>query len=251
MFLSLILAVMLFVHIFFLIALIRKNFAVIDVGWGLGILLACVIAYFYYPGAFKNKLLLTCVSVWAIRLAIYISLRNWGKGEDPRYTKFRKEWEPYPNLQAWIKVFVLQGGGMIIVSLPVSSAMVLQGEMNILNWLGLIVFLAGFTLEVVSDYYLNWWRGQQKNKGKICSTGPWMLCRFPNYFGEVFLWYGLFLIGVQWENIWSIIGSIVINFFILKVTGVPLLEGRYLKRSDYLEYARRVPRFIPFMKPKL
>jgi steroid 5-alpha reductase family enzyme len=248
---SLIIAVILFVHIFFLIALMRKNFAVIDIGWGLGILLASLISYYYYPGTFKNKLLLACVFVWAIRLALYIYLRNRGKGEDPRYTKFRTEWEPHPNFQAWIKIFVLQGILMMIVSLPVSSAMVQEGNMSGLNWIGFIVFLLGFGLEVVSDHYLNWWKGQEKNKGKICSSGPWTLCRFPNYFGEVFLWYGLFLIGVQWENIWSIIGSIVINFFILKVTGVPLLEERYLKRSDYQEYAMRVPRFIPFLKPKV
>ncbi len=248
---SLIIAVMLLVHIFFLIAIIRKNFSIIDIAWGLGILLASITSYLYYPGGQKNQLLLGCVLIWALRLAVYIFLRNFGKGEDPRYTKFRKEWEPHSNFQAWIKVFVFQGILMLIVSIPVSSAMVLQGEMNLFNWLGLIVFISGFTMEVVSDHYLSWWKAQEENRGKICSTGPWRICRFPNYFGEVLVWYGIFLVGVQLENIWSIVGPIVINFFILKVTGVPLLEEKYLKRTDYLDYAKNTPRFIPFMRPKI
>jgi steroid 5-alpha reductase family enzyme len=81
-------------------------------------------------------------------------------------------------------------------------------------------------------------------------SGPWTLCRFPNYFGEITLWYGIYLASVNSSTWWTIIGPMTINFFILKVSGVPLLEKKYEKRPEYIEYSARVPRLIPFTPPK-
>lgn len=245
-----IISVIVFVHIFFLIALIRKNYSVIDIGWGLGCFLAVFVAWQLGASGLKSNLLLGVVAVWGVRLAVYILTRSWGKGEDPRYTKFRNEWKPNENLQAYLKVFLFQGLLMMIVTLPATSA-IASGieELTWINWIGLAVWISGFSLEVWSDYFLNWWKAQPLNKGKICTEGPWKLCRFPNYFGEVFLWYGVYLLGFSWETSWSIIGAIAINFLILKVTGVPLLEDKYMKREEYRKYAEKVPRFIPLTRP--
>jgi steroid 5-alpha reductase family enzyme len=250
MVLSIIISVLIFVHIFFLIALIRKNFAVIDIGWGLGIILVSLVAYLHQTPSFRNALLLLMVSIWGLRLALYIFSRSRGKGEDPRYTKFREAWRPHSNLQAYLKVFIFQGFLMMIVSLPVSSGMA-SGfkEISFINWIGVFIWIVGFSLEVWSDQYLNDWKADPSNKGKICTTGPWRFCRFPNYFGEVLLWYGIYLASFSLQNSWSIIGVFAINFLILKVTGVPLLEEKYLKREDYREYSTRVPKFIPFTRP--
>ena len=121
-------------------------------------------------------------------------------------------------------------------------------KFSVINYIGLLIWVIGFSLEVISDQYLAWWKLQEKNKGKICTEGPWELCRFPNYFGEVLLWYGVYLLAFEWSIFWTIIGPVTINFMILKVTGVPLLEEHYKNRDDYKEYASRVPRFIPFTK---
>lgn len=249
MVLTIIIAIIIFVHIFFLWAFAKKNFAVIDIGWGLGCLLAVVVAYLHNDSSTKNLLLLGAVVIWGLRLASYILIRSWGKGEDPRYTKFREEWKPHSNLQAYFKVFLFQGVLMGVVTLPATVGMSQNSEMTLINYIGVLIWILGFSLEVYADYYLNWWKSVPSHKGQICKTGPWTLCRFPNYFGEVLLWYGVFLIGFSLSSSWSIIGAIVINLLILKVTGVPLLEEKYLKRQDYREYSSKVPRFIPFTKP--
>jgi len=247
---SIIIAVLIFVNIFFLIAVVRKNFAVIDIGWGLGFILISLIAYMHHPLSFKNAILLLSVFFWGSRLAVYIYLRSRGKPEDHRYAKFRQEWMPHPNLNAWFKVFLFQGLLMMIVTLPVTAGMALESKsMSVINYLGIIIWIAGFTFEVMSDSYLNWWKTKSENKGKICTTGPWKFTRFPNYFGEISLWYGIYLMAFEPKIAWTIIGPITINFFILKVTGVPLLEKHYENRPEYQEYAKRVPRLIPFTKP--
>lgn len=246
---TIIISVLVFVHIFFLLALVRKNFSIIDIGWGLGCLLCVLVAYLHNDSSVKNLMLLTIVGLWGVRLASYILVRSWGKGEDPRYTKFREEWKPNSNLQAYLKVFLFQGFLMGVVTLPATASMAKSSELTLINYIGLLVWVIGFGLEIYSDSFLSNWKSDPKNKGKICTSGPWKLSRFPNYFGEVLLWYGVYLTGFSPETSWSIIGAIAINILIYKVTGVPLLEEKYMKRPDYQEYARRVPKFIPFTKP--
>ena len=247
---DIIIAVLIFVNIFFILALVRKNFAVIDIGWGLGFILIALISYMHHPVSYKNVLLLMVVTIWGLRLGLYIFSRSRGKAEDHRYAKLRVEWHPSPNFQAWMKVFMLQGILMMIVTLPVSAGMAIESkDITFINCVGIVVWLFGFSFEVSADHYLNWWKTKPEHKGKICITGPWKLCRFPNYFGEVSLWYGVYLIAFDPQIWWTIIGPVTINFLILKVTGVPMLEAYYKDRAEYKEYAARVPRFIPFTKP--
>ncbi len=246
---SIIISVFIFVHIFFLIALLRKNFSVIDIGWGPGCFLAVAVAWYYGASSLKSNLLFLAVALWALRLGFYILSRGLGKGEDPRYTKLRNEWRPRENIQAYLKVFLLQGTLMIIVSLPATAAIAASDQsLSWINWLGLMTWGTGFCLEIWSDHFLSKWKAQESHRGKICTEGPWKICRFPNYFGEILLWYGIFLLGFSRESAWAVLGSLAINFFIVKVTGIPPLERKYMSREDYREYAKRVPRLIPFMK---
>lgn len=247
---SIIISVLVFVHIFFLFALFRKNFAVIDIGWGLGITLIAIVSYLHNPLSLKNAILLTMVVIWGVRLALYIFARGKGKGEDPRYARLRSTWQPHPNLQAYFKVFIGQGILMMMVSLPLSAGMALSGaELTFLNWIGIAVWALGLTVEIWADSYIAWWKSRPEHRGTICTTGPWKLCRFPNYFGEVLLWYGIYFASFSLNSSWSILGPITINLLILKVTGVPPLERSFFQRPGYKEYAQRVPRFIPFTRP--
>lgn len=246
---NIIIAVFVFVNIFFIMAVVKKNFALIDIGWGLGFILISLIAYLHHPVSIKNAFLLMVVTIWGLRLALYIFGRGRGKPEDFRYAKLRRAWQPHPNLHAWIKVFIFQGILMMIVTLPVTVGISQEMKsLSIINIIGLVIWFLGFALEVYADHYLNWWKSRPDNKGKICTSGPWKLCRFPNYFGEVLLWYGVYLLAFEVNIAWTIIGPLTINLLILKVTGVPLLEAHYKDRPAYLEYAKKVPRFIPFTK---
>jgi steroid 5-alpha reductase family enzyme len=247
---SIIISVLVFVHIFFLLAVLRKNFALIDIGWGLGITLIALVSYLHNPLSIKNAILLMMVVTWGLRLALYIFARGKGKGEDPRYNRLRQNWEPRPNLNAYFKVFIGQGILMIIVSLPVSAGMALNGsDLSLFNWIGIGIWATGLTFEIWADSYMAWWKSRPEHKGTICTSGPWKLCRFPNYFGEVLLWYGIYIASFTVNSSWSILGPLTINFLIMKVTGVPPLERTFFKRPGYEEYARRVPKFIPFTRP--
>jgi steroid 5-alpha reductase family enzyme len=236
----------LLIHVFFFLAVWKKNFAVMDVAWGLGFIVITLTAYLHSPLSCKNLLLLVLVTLWGMRLALYIFKRSLGQEEDPRYTKMRQGWGKHPNLHAYFKVFLLQAVLMLIISLPVTTGMNLGStEISWINWFGLGLWVLGFMLESYSDYYLTQFKMKPENKGKILMDGPWKISRYPNYLGEITQWYAIFLVAFEGPIWWSIIGPVTINFFILKVSGIPLHEVKNMKRPEYVEYARRVPRLLP------
>ena len=247
---SILIAVMALMHFYFLLAVFKHNFGLVDIAWGQGFILIALVTYFYHFNSVKNAVVLFLVLCWGLRLSLYLLTRNWKASEDERYKNMREEWGGHANLHAYFKVFVLQGMLMLLISLPITVGMsrAVQ-ELSWVNKLGVIIFFFGWIYEFYADRYLKRYKADPSNKGTICMSGPWKLSRFPNYFGEITLWYGIFLASFVPSIWWTIIGPLTINFFILKVSGVPLLEKKYVKRPEYLEYAARVPRLIPFTPP--
>ncbi len=250
MIVSLILSVLILMHVFFLLGVWRKNFGLVDVAWGLGFIVISLVSYFYHFNSAKNAVVLFLVLLWGLRLSLYLLGRNWNAPEDHRYQEMRKSWGKFPSLHAYFKVFLFQGLLMFLISLPITAGM-MKADQNLswINIIGVMVFFFGWIYESFADRYLKKFKANPENRGKICTSGPWNLSRFPNYFGEITLWYGIYLAALSPSTWWTIIGPLTINLFILKVSGVPLLEKKYKERPEYHEYAARVPRLIPFTPP--
>ncbi len=82
------------------------------------------------------------------------------------------------------------------------------------------------------------------------TTGLWQFTRHPNYFGEVTLWWGIFLISLSVPGAyWTIIGPLTITYLILKVSGTPMLEKKYTDNPEYMAYIRKTSSFFP-LPPK-
>lgn len=119
-----------------------------------------------------------------------------------------------------------------------------------LDLLGLAAWLYGFCFEAVGDWQLLMFIRNPDNKGKLMTTGLWRYTRHPNYFGEVTLWWGLWLMTLALQGGWlTIIGPLTITFLILKVSGIPMLEKPYEERADFQEYKRCTSAFFP-LPPK-
>lgn len=250
MIVSLIVSVLLLMHVFFFIAVMKKNFGLVDIAWGLGFITISLVSYFYHFNSVKNAVVLLLVLLWGLRLSLYLLGRNWSAPEDHRYQEMRQSWGKHPSLHAYFKVFLFQGFLMLLISLPITAGMMRADQkLSWINIAGVAVFFLGWIYESNADRYLKKFKANPENRGKICMSGPWKLSRFPNYFGEITLWYGIYLASVSASTWWTIIGPVIINLFILKVSGVPLLEKKYKERPEYHDYAARVPRLIPFTSP--
>ncbi len=187
------------------------------------------------------------VTLWGARLAIHIYRRNLGKPEDPRYGKWRKDWGEHAVIRAYIQIFLLQGLLMVIISLPVTFIIVhAQDSGSILSVLGICIWLTGFFFEAVGDYQLVKYKKDPASKGKIMTQGLWSYTRHPNYFGEVTLWWGMYVIALSVPNGWMTFpGPLTITFLILKVSGIPLLEEKYKDNPEFQAYKRRTSAFFP------
>ena len=235
-----------------------RNASIVDIGWGAGFVLLAALQLargFSVPGF----LLAFPIWVWGVRLAWHIGRRNWGKPEDFRYAAFRRDWAKRYRVRAYFQLFLFQGFLMGVISLPflfgIRLAERLQdftGVRLIPMGAGLLLWLAGFLLEAISDAQLGWFTRNPGNKGKVMSAGVWGYSRHTNYFGEAVSWWGIWLaalsVGTPW---WTVIGPMTITFFLRYVSGVPMLEKRMESRAGYAEYAARTPIFMPlrFRRP--
>ncbi len=256
-------AVLIFVYMTggFLLATFKKRNDVVDPMWGAGFAL---VALGTYLGVMSSRnivgaILVLLVVIWATRLTVRLIKRVQKKTEeDYRYKKWREEWMRrggvYFYMRSFLQVFMLQGLLMFIIALPFivvqSVALPSEGFLwfygNTLFVAGVIVWVIGFTFEVIGDWQLSKFLSKRDNKGKIMQSGLWKYSRHPNYFGEAALWWGVWLIATSVNApLWTIISPITITFLLLKVSGVPMLEAQWKGSKVYEKYKEKTSVFIP------
>lgn len=236
----------------FSIALAKGRNDVADIAWGGGFVCAALTAYIVQGvNEARALLVLALVTTWGLRLMLHIGWRNRGKPEDHRYKAWREEWGESFLLRTFLQVFLLQGFLLLLISLPVTWALTHSGPpINILDGVGLCIWIFGFSFEAIGDFQLLQFKSKPANKGKIITTGLWRYTRHPNYFGEVTLWWGMFIICLSLPGIfWTIVGPLTITYLILKVSGTPMLEKRYADNLEYAEYIQNTSAFFP-LPPK-
>jgi steroid 5-alpha reductase family enzyme len=239
------------VMILWLISISLRDVSIIDMFFAM--ILACValLGGIYGNGSPQRKyLVIGLVLIWAARISYHVIRRNWGHGEDPRYTVLRR-WVPEGwafHMLSLKQVFLLQGVVIWILSLPMLWALSFPAPRDLgpIAWAGTSVFLLGLFFEVVGDQQLKRFRHNPANRGKILDSGLWRYSRHPNYFGELCIWWGIFLIAC--EHPWglaTVIGPAVYSYLVVNVTGKRPLEKQMLKRPGYREYMDRTSGLIP------
>ncbi|MCL4126109.1 UNVERIFIED_CONTAM: hypothetical protein GTU68_044334, partial [Idotea baltica] len=128
-----------------------------------------------------------------------------------------------------------------------------QKELGWRDFTGWALFIVGFLIETVADYQKSSFRNEKANQDKFISSGLWSLSRHPNYFGEVLLWFGLYVSASSVFQSWqflTVFCPVLEYLLISKLSGVPFLEGYALKKwgtsPKYQEYLRNTPVLVPF-----
>lgn len=245
--------VMVLVHVAYGLAVYLNRNDVADVFWGLGFIVVAVITGLLGAGGSLPVLVTGLVVVWGVRLATHIWMRNKGKKEDFRYNQWREEWGDNWRWRSYLQVFLLQGMLLLVISLPVVIGNTVGGSIDGLwGGLGVLVWIVGFVFESVGDYQLQEFKKQPKDKRpKILATGLWRYTRHPNYFGEICMWWGVWLVSMSvGYGIWGVAGPAVITYLIVFVSGVPLLEKKYEGNPEYEAYKKQVSVLIPWFVGK-
>ena len=232
-----------------------KNVSIVDLFWGFGFVVINTLYVLSSSEVTARQLLvLVLVSVWGLRLSVYLAWRNIGKAEDFRYQEFRRKYGPERYWWfSFFQTFLLQGVLMMLISTPLLGANF--GEQNSrLQWLdyaGILVWIIGFSFEAGGDFQLARFKSNPQNKGKVLNTGFWKYTRHPNYFGDSAVWWSYALFCIAAGSYWLSLGSVLMTLLIIKVSGVALLEKSLTNtKPQYSEYIRKTNAFIPWFPKK-
>jgi steroid 5-alpha reductase family enzyme len=238
-----------------IVSIIIKNVSIVDIFWGLGFVITAGYYFYYGQGNESRKIiLLTLVTIWGLRLSVYLAWRNIGKGEDFRYREFRRK---YGEKRYWwisfFQTFLLQGVLMWLISAPLLGAQHygIDTAPGFLDFACIAVWLTGFAFEAGGDIQLALFKADPANKGKVLSKGFWHYTRHPNYFGDSAVWWGYGLICIASGSFLPALSSLLMTALIIKVSGVALLE-KTLKddKPQYRDYIEKTSSFFPWFPKK-
>jgi len=244
------------VLILWLVSIAIRDVSIIDMFFAVLLFMITGTAYLLSEGvAARKQLILVLVGLWALRMTTHLVRRNWGHGEDVRYSKLRT-WVNDDRAFIWLslrQVFLLQGVVIWFASLPVQLGQVFVSPVGLgwPAWLGVSVWLVGISFETVADIQLTRFRADPQNKGTVLNSGLWRYSRHPNYFGELCVWWGLFLIACDNPlGLFTIIGPILYTYLIVNVTGQATLDKKLAReRPGYKEYMESTSGMFP-MPPR-
>jgi steroid 5-alpha reductase family enzyme len=236
-----------------LMSLALRDASIVDIVWALGFVLIGWTTFAIADGDAARKLLVVVlVTIWGLRLTVYMAWRKHGEGEDFRYRVMRERWGNRFRWVSLLSVFALQGLGMWAVSLPVQAAQVpaTPTGLTVLDVAGAGLWAVGMVFEVGGDIQLQRFVADPRNHGRVMDRGLWRYTRHPNYFGDFCVWWGIFFVALatQTEDAWwAVIGPLTMSLILLRLFGVPMME-QHLEQSrrGYAEYARRTSAFFPW-----
>ena len=196
----------------------------------------------------RSILLLILVVIWAIRLGTFLFRRIQQVGKDGRFDEIK------PSFIRFLNTWTLQG---LWVTFTLAAALVsittsTRKELGLFALIGFLIWMVGFSIEVIADQQKSHFRSKPENKGKFIQTGLWSRSRHPNYFGEIMLWIGVAVIALPVLQGWqwlALISPVFVILLLTRVSGVPMLEKRADEKwggqADYEKYKKEIPVLIP------
>jgi steroid 5-alpha reductase family enzyme len=232
-----------------LLSLALRNASIVDIVWGLGFVVVAWVSRAVGDGLDARMWLITAmVTLWGLRLAGYLFWRNSGHGEDFRYRAMRKRHGSRFPLVSLYTVFLFQGLMMFVVSLPAQLGQDdPTPDLGVVAYIGVALWAIGIFFETVGDAQLARFKADPANSGKVMNRGLWRYTRHPNYFGDACVWWGIAIVAAETgSGAWGLIGAVLMNVLLRRVSGVVLLEKSLTKRREgYDQYIATTSPFIP------
>jgi steroid 5-alpha reductase family enzyme len=204
----------------------------------------------------SNLLQNVCLAVYGLRLGTYLLRREV-------QSSFSKERESITQRTADLtfgrKIPMWIGVSLLYVLMFSPSLFSLTGAprvpapaATVLQLLGLALMFGGLGLEALADAQKSAFKAQ--NPRQYCDAGLYRWIRCPNYFGEIMLWMGNWVLGLvfytsalQW--IASFVGLVCIVLIMMGSTKrlEQAQDERYGAQPAYQAYTRTVPVLFPFV----
>ena len=243
-------ALLVMMAVTFAVARHANKHSVVDTAWGIGLALVplvSLLATINDGQPARRYLLLALSAAWGLRLAGYVTWRNHGKPEDPRYRDLLAKAKGNRDLYALRTIYLLQALILWLATFPVQAGMSESGPVGPLTVIGAVVAITGFVFETVGDWQLARFKADPRNQGMIMDRGLWRYTRHPNYFGDFCMWWGLFGVSLgSLPGLATVFAPLLMTFILTRGTGQRLTDQRMAAtRPAYADYAARTSGFFP------
>jgi steroid 5-alpha reductase family enzyme len=247
------------------ISIALRNASIVDAFWGVTIVAIAWVHYvrgyllqgpaclpeqceFTWPPPIAG-LIVALVTIWGLRFSLYVGWRTVGSGESERQRALRARLGARFALNSLFTVFLVQTLLAWVVALPAQGAYGGGSVSEPLLVGGVVLWAFGFSFEALGDLQLAWFRRDPANRGRVMDRGLWRYSRHPNYFGDLCVWWGLYLIAAANWQWWTVVGPIVLSVLLVGISGPALERSIARRRPGYPDYARVTSPFLP-LPPK-
>lgn len=252
----------------YLLILLAISFAVSAVGWiyfiyffsiGYGLSIAALsvasVVIFRDVVTLPALLLAGVLFVYGIRLAMYLLIRERRSASYKKilYQPDNTTRKPvFVMFMIWISCALLYIGQISPVTFYLSNLAHGEAVNHTWAWIGMAVAAVGVIIEMVADAQKS--AAKKINASRFVDTGLYRLVRCPNYFGEVLMWTGSFVICfgaccTLWQWVIATLGYVGIVYVMF--SGARRLELRqaevYGRDPEFQAYIKRRPLIIPFV----
>jgi steroid 5-alpha reductase family enzyme len=193
--------------------------------------------------------------IYGIRLALYLLIREKRSASYKKilYQPDNTKKKPlFVMFVIWISCALLYVGQMSPASFYLYNSANGADTNELWAWIGAIVATLGVAIEIIADAQKS--ASKKKNAGRYVDSGLYKIVRCPNYFGEILMWTGSFVIAFgSCCNVWQwIIASLgYIGIVYVMFSGARRLELRqtetYGNIPEFKEYIKKTPLIIPFV----
>jgi steroid 5-alpha reductase family enzyme len=239
----------------FVFSLALDNTSVYDPYWSLAPLPLAGWWAWGGPGAagdpVRRFVVVALLALWGLRLT-WNWIRSWDglADEDWRYADVRRQsgllyWPAsFLALHSMPTVMVFLGLLPVYVALTAADA-----PFGGLDMLAAAVTLCAIAIEATADRQLLRHVRARPPRGALLTSGLWAWSRHPNYFGEILLWWGLWLFvpaaaPASWW--WTLAGPVAITL-LFSLVSLRLVTRRMLAgHPEYAERMKRVSAIVPW-----
>ena len=252
----------------YLYALLALSFAVSAVGWiyfiyffsiGYGFAISALsvatAVLFHDVMTLPAAILLGVLFVYGIRLALYLLIRERKSASYKKilYQPDNTKRKPiFAMFMIWISCALLYVGQISPVTFYLYNLELGAMVNHTWAWVGAVVAAAGVIIEMVADAQKS--AAKKINANRFVSHGLYRIVRCPNYFGEVLMWTGSFLIcfgACCTVGQWVIASLGYIGIVYVMFSGARRLELRqnetYGNDPEFQTYIKRTPLILPLV----
>lgn len=231
----------------FLVAFRLQSDKLTDASYAATFLTLTLFGFLSSGGGMYHILLAAMVALWALRLGGFLLYRVIRAGKDRRFDGVR---ENFVKFGAFWLIQAVSVWALMVASMMAFAS---TASFTLAAAFGVLVWFVGLVIESVADIQKYKFSSNKANKGKWIATGIWKYSRYPNYFGEILVWLGVYIYATaSFSPVQAVVASaspLFITVLLLFVSGVPILEKSADKKwgdnKAYQNYKKQTSILLP------